>query len=122
MKLTTSGGTTLAAAALSGVLLTGCSSDDEKLPDVNTQGTQQPAGPSVIGFMDNVTATQVTLKMPDGTSRKFAVRPEDTAKLGLSHLASHRGFTDIGFQVFYETEGGTDYIVGASETAPPARQ
>ena len=111
-------GTVVAAAALSASLLAGCSSDEE-LPDVNTQGTQQPSGPSVIGFMESVTANQVVLTMPDGTNRRFAVRPEDSSKLGLSHLASHRGFTDVGFEVFYETEGGVDYIVGSRETAPP---
>lgn len=106
-----------------GVLLTGCSSSSEEqaLPDVNTSQAQNPLADaeSVVGYMTSADSEQVVLTMPDGSEREFAVRPEDARRIGIGHLASHEGFTDIGFQVFYETEDGTDYILGAQEVAPP---
>lgn len=119
----------LLALALSAPLLLGAcaagpgSEDDQALPDVNTSqdtGADDLASkPNVVGLMVSTTEEAVTIKMPDGTNRVFKVRPEDAPSLGLGHLASHAGLTDIGFKVFYETEGDVDYVVGAFETAPP---
>lgn len=111
-----------AALLAAGLVLTGCSSgDDEALPDVDT-GQEQAVldGESVVGYMTSADREQVVLTMPDGSRRTFDVRPEDVDRVGIGHLASHVGFTDIGFQVFYETEDGTDYILGAREVAPPS--
>ena len=105
-----------------GLLLTGCSAgEDQALPDVNTSQAQNPlaGAESVVGFMTSADQEEVVLTMPDGRERTFEVRPEDVQQIGIGHLASHVGFTDIGFQVFYETEDGTDYILGAREVAPP---
>lgn len=113
-----------AALALAGPLLLGaCSSDDQALPDIDTS-QQQPADdfttkPSVVGLLVSADAEEVVLQMPDGQNRTFQVRPEDAASLGLEHLASHAGFTDVGFQLHYDTVDGVDYIAGAYETAPP---
>jgi hypothetical protein len=120
--------TRLLALALAAPLVLGAcdavpSNEDDALPDVNT--SQAPAGddfttkPSVVGYMVSATAEEVTLRMPDGTPRVFKVRAEDAPSLGLGHLASHAGFTDIGFKLHYDTVDGVDYIAGAYEVAPP---
>ena len=115
----------LAALALAAPLLLGaCSSGDEDqaLPDVDTS-QEQPDDlsntPSVVGYMVSTTQEELLLRMPDGTDRTFQIRAEDAPQLGIDHLSSHAGLTDIGFQVFYETEGDTDYVVAAYETASP---
>lgn len=101
-----------------GLVLTGCAG--EELPDVDTgQEQTTPDADSVVGYMTSADQQEVVLTMPDGSERTFEVRPEDVNRVGIGHLASHVGFTDIGFEVFYETEDGTDYILGAQEVAPP---
>lgn len=108
-------GAGLLAAA---VLLTGCAG--EQLPDIDTgQAQAELTGPSVVGFMEAANVREVVLVMPDGSQRVFVVREQDVNRIGIGHLASHVGFTDIGFEVFYDTEDGTHYIVGAQEVAPP---
>jgi hypothetical protein len=120
---------TLALAVTAPLLLGACSSSsndqDDALPDINT--SQAPADaaddfttkPSVVGLMVSASEEEVVLKMPDGQNRTFQVRPEDAPSLGLGHLASHAGFTDVGFRLHYDTVDGVDYIAGAYETAPP---
>ena len=110
--------------ALSAALLTACSdpaTTDNALPDiaVNQSTGTAPRGDTVIGLLTSADDKQVTLAMPDGSTRVFLVRPEDAPRLGISHLASHAGLTDIGFEVAYETVDGKEYILGAQETAPP---
>lgn len=95
--------------------------EDAALPQVNvgSDQSQQPQGPSVVGLMQSADDQKVVLSFPDGTTREFLVRPGEEQRIGIGHLASHAGLTDIGFRLFYETEAGKDYIVGAFETAPP---
>lgn len=108
------------AAALSVLLLLTACGGSEELPDVEIpQAQQEFDGESVVGFMADANAEEVTLQLPDGSFRSFAVRSEDRERVGIEHLASHVGFTDIGFEVFYEDEGDTDYVVAAQEVAPP---
>jgi hypothetical protein len=119
--------THLLALALAAPLLLGACdavpSDDDALPDINT--SQAPdendftTKPSVVGFMVSTTEEEVVLRMPDGQNRTFKVRPEDAPSLGLGHLASHAGFTDVGFRLHYDTVDGVDYVAGAYEVAPP---
>ena len=52
---------------------------------------------SVVGFMARANVEEVVLTMPDGSERTFEVRPADLDRVGIGHLASHVGFTDIGF-------------------------
>ena len=112
----------LAVALTASLFVAGCSSANEPaLPDVDV--AQSAPGfasmPSVVGLMVETTVEQVVLRMPDGSERIFQVRTEDAAGLGLRHLASHAGLTDIGFRVHYDTQDGVEYVVGAYETAPP---
>jgi hypothetical protein len=108
-----------AGLLITGLLLTGCSAGEESLPDINTAQERIADAESVVGYMTSADDEQVVLTMPDGSKRTFAVREEDANRIGVDHLASHAGFTSIGFEVFYETEDGTDYILGAQETNPP---
>lgn len=115
----------LALALTAPLLLAACQAvpgEDDALPDIDTgqdAGPDFSGKPNVVGLMVGVTTEEVTIKMPDGSDRVFKIRPEDAQGLGLGHLASHAGFTDVGFRVFYETDAGVDYILGAFETAPP---
>lgn len=104
-----------AVGALSILLLLTACGDSQELPEIQTpQAQEQFDGESVVGFMVEANSEKVSLQMPDGSFRTFAVREEDAPQIGIGHLASH-----IGFEVFYESEGDTDYIVGAQEVAPP---
>ncbi|MEV6524547.1 hypothetical protein AB0M43_21545 [Longispora sp. NPDC051575] len=118
----------VAVATVAALALTGCgsSSADEGLPDVNItpQASPEAAGPyaqppSVVGLLVSADNKQVVLVMPDKSRRVFLVRESDALRIGIEHLASHAGLTDIGFRVTYETVDGKDYILGARETAPP---
>jgi hypothetical protein len=102
-------------------LLAGCGSDDksESLPDVVTTTVAPAGGQNVVGLLKSANNTEVVLSMPGGVTRTFKIKPEDRDSLGVPHLASHAGLTDIGFKVTYVSEGGQDYIKSASETSPP---
>jgi hypothetical protein len=104
------------AATLATTALTGCGGD---LPG---ERTETSAEKSVVGLMENADENGVVLRTPDGTRRTFKVRDEDAKALDLKHLDSHAGFTDVGFRVYYRSEGGVDYAVAAEETKPPAAQ
>jgi hypothetical protein len=116
----------LCALAVAGLLLGACSEDkpntSDNLPDITVPSASAPSGPSAIGLLTEVKGNNVVLALPDGTKRTFIVRPEDEATVGLEHLASHAGFTDIGFQIYYKTAGGKDYITEAREVPPPQVQ
>jgi hypothetical protein len=94
---------------------------DNALPDIAVEQstTAAPKGDTIVGLLKSADNQQVVLNMPDGSTRTFLVRPQDAPRLGIDHLASHAGLTDIGFEVAYETVDGKDYILGAQETAPP---
>ena len=111
-------------AVLAAALLTSCGDDaktnEGALPDVVVnEPTAQARYPSVVGLLVSADNKQVVLSQPDGSTRTFLVRAEDAPRIGIEHLASHAGFTGLGFRIFYETVDGKDYIVGAQETAPP---
>lgn len=103
------------AAALAVGAATGCSTE---LP---AEKSAPPAsGQSVVGFLEEADENGLVLRMPDGSTRTFAVAEQDVDALDLEHLESHAGFDDVGFRVYYRSEGGADYAVGAEETDPPA--
>jgi hypothetical protein len=112
-------------AALSAVMLAGCGDDPAtSIPTAApTMAVEQPASQqptsSVVGFLKSADTNQVVIDLPDGSGRTFLVRPEDAPRLGIRHLASHAGLTDIGFRITYVTADGKDYVVAAEETAPP---
>jgi O-acetyl-ADP-ribose deacetylase (regulator of RNase III) len=108
-------------------LLTGCS-DDTPATSTPTTGTAPSAAApaataaatsSIVGLLVSADENQVVINLPDGNARTFGVRPEDAPRLGIRHLASHAGLTDIGFEITYVTVDGKDYVVAAQETAPP---
>lgn len=90
-------------------------------PTPTTLTPSQPAAPdlpSVDGFLLSATETEVVVRSQDG-ERTFPVKPEDRPKLGLEHLGSHAGLTDVGFRVYYRDEGGRRFIKYATEIPPP---
>jgi hypothetical protein len=115
----------VAVTAAAAFALTGCSgSGEEALPDVNVAATPEVAGPvaakpSVVGLLVSANKDKVVITLADKSSRTFLVREKDAPYIGIAHLASHAGLTDIGFRVTYETVDGKDYILSARETAPP---
>lgn len=80
---------------------------------------EQPATADVVGLLKSAGEKQLVLTMPDGSERIFLVRAEDAPRLGIRHLASHAGLTDIGFQITYVTVDGNEYVVAAGETEVP---
>jgi O-acetyl-ADP-ribose deacetylase (regulator of RNase III) len=115
----------LPVAVLAAALLTGCTSDagittDTAVPaPAAGQPSAQPSTASVVGLLTSADNDKVVIGLPDGSGRTFGVRPEDAPRLGIRHLASHAGLTDIGFRITYVTVDGKDYVVAAEETAPP---
>jgi hypothetical protein len=110
----------LPVAVLTVALLTGCGNDPDtavSLPTAGQPSNQQTA--SVVGLLTSADADKVVIGLPDGSGRTFTVRPEDAPRLGIRHLASHAGLTDIGFRITYVTVDGKDYVIAAEETAPP---
>jgi hypothetical protein len=115
------------AALLFTALLTGCG-DDTTTSSTSSPTTaapppaatvSTPATSSIVGLLLSADEKQVVINLPDGNARPFLVRPEDAPRLGIRHLASHAGLTDIGFEITYVTVDGKDYVVAAQETAPP---
>jgi hypothetical protein len=118
------------AALLFAALLTGCGDDTTTtstsspatataLPASAAATVSTPANSSIVGLLVSADQEQVVINLPDGNARTFLVRPEDAPRLGIRHLASHAGLTDIGFEITYVTVDGKDYVVAAQETAPP---
>ena len=121
----------LVACALVAGLVVGCGGDeDEGERDIGLDGPtptviapSEPAVPdlpSADGFLRSASETRVVLATADGKRDAFDVNPEDVPKLGIEHLQSHAGLTDVGFRVYYEEEGGRRYIKYAHEIPPPA--
>jgi O-acetyl-ADP-ribose deacetylase (regulator of RNase III) len=115
------------AVLLLAALLTGCSDDTTATSTPTTGTVPSAAAPaataaatsSIVGLLVSADEKQVVISLPDGNARTFGVRPEDAPRLGIRHLASHAGLTDIGFEITYVTVDGKDYVVAAQETAPP---
>ncbi|MCG5436437.1 hypothetical protein [Micromonospora foliorum] len=110
------------AALLTVALLSGCGGDANTgtagSPAPAASASQQPTA-SIVGLLLLATNDAVVIKLPDGNTRTFGVRAEDAPRLGIRHLASHAGLTDIGFRITYVTVDGKDHVVAAEETAPP---
>jgi hypothetical protein len=74
---------------------------------------------SVDGLLVSADLSRVVLASPGRGQIVFRVRQENLPTIGLEHLQSHAGFTDIGFRVYYEQQGRRRYIIGAEEIPPP---
>ncbi|GAA3016789.1 hypothetical protein [Streptosporangium longisporum] len=117
----------LSVALLGAALAAGCSS--EPAPSAAptsaapaapaTEPTDQAPTADVVGLLKSVDEKHLVLTMPDGKDRTFLIRAEEAPRLGIRHLASHAGLTDIGFRITYITVGGNEYVVAAEETGLP---
>jgi hypothetical protein len=74
---------------------------------------------SVDGLLETAHMGGVVLVRPNGERIVFRVREQNLPTIGLEHLASHAGVTDIGFRVYYEQKGKRRFIIGAEEIPPP---
>lgn len=77
-------------------------------------------GPRAHGYLISAADDKVVLELGNGQRREFAVRPQERDTVGLPHLESHAGARDLGFIIYYRTDAGGDYIVGAAESGVPA--
>lgn len=77
-------------------------------------------GPSAHGYLISADEKKVVIELGNGQRREFVVRPQERETVGLPHLESHAGARDLGFIVYYRTDAGGDYIVGAAESGVPA--
>ncbi len=110
----------LLAAALAAIALAACGESDDGSSAATPTPTPAAAEsiPTVDGYLIAADQESVTLRTQQG-EEKFMVAPVDLEAVGIGHLASHAGLTDIGFRVYYEEQGGKRYIKGSEEIAPP---
>jgi hypothetical protein len=117
-------------AVVAALIGAGCGGEDEpRERDIGLDGPSPtviaPSEPAVLdlpstdGFLRSANEREVVLVTADGRRKVFKVRPEDVPKLGIEHLRSHAGLTDVGFRVYYEEEAGTRVIKYAHEIPPP---
>jgi hypothetical protein len=102
-----------------------CGGGDEPASDPEVIVPEETAVPyegyeSVDGFLESAHRGGVVLVRPNGERIVFRVREQNLPTIGLEHLASHAGVTDIGFRVYYEQKGERRFIIGAEEIPPPA--
>lgn len=86
---------------------------------VPPSGPAEPNLPSIDAYMLEASPEEVTVQTPEGEQVVFPVKQEDVPALGIEHLNSHGGLTDVGFRVFYEEQDGKRYIKLAMEILPP---
>jgi hypothetical protein len=115
----------LLAPALVVVALAGCGGDDQSSSDPEVIVPEETAVPyegyeSVVGYLESADLQRVVLRTAEGKRVTFRVRQQNLPTIGLEHLQSHAGVTDIGFQVYYEQQGKRRFIIGAEEVPPPA--
>lgn len=108
-----------------------CGGDAEAEPDTQVAVPTQTAAPEasatlapdefpkVAGYLVYVDNERIRLLTEDGRERSFFIAPEEFEQVGVPHLASHAGLTELGFLVTYEQRGKRNYLLGAHEIAPP---
>jgi hypothetical protein len=108
-----------------------CGGEDEaEQPDTQVavptqEATPVPTGaaegqyPSMPGYLLSVDNERARLLTEDGRTRSFWIAPEEFEQIGVPHLASHAGFTELGFLLTYEKRGKRNYLLSAQEIAPP---
>ena len=114
----------LAAMLAVTALFAACGDDEGSSGETTTSET--PAATATAeqtiqqqdGFLLGADEQKVVLRTQEG-EQVFQILPEDLEAVGVPHLASHAGLTDIGFRVYYEERDGTKYIKGSEEIAPP---
>lgn len=74
--------------------------------------------PTVDGYLISADDESVVLRTEEG-EQTFVVDPADLESVGIPHLASHAGLTDLGFRVYYEEQDGKKLIKASEEIPPP---
>ena len=110
----------LLAGALAAFALAGCGGGDGGSGAATPTPTPAAAEtiPTVDGLLIAADEKSVTLRTQQG-EEEFMVAPADLEAVGIDHLASHAGLTDIGFRVYYKEQGDKRYLKGSEEIAPP---
>jgi len=103
-----------------------CGGDSSSEADPEVIVPEETAAPTqdyktADGFLMSADQRGVVLQLPNGSRMVFDVREIDAATLGLEHLQSHAGYTDIGFRVYYEEKRERRFIVYAEEIPPPTQ-
>jgi len=85
-----------------------------------TPTPEAPAGHQTFadGYLLSADEEKLILRTEQG-EETFLVSRADLAVLGISHLQSHAGLTDIGFRIEFVEAGGDRYAKTAMEIAPP---
>lgn len=119
-------GATLAAA---GMLLTACGPTSSTTPDTSQEQPQAPSGApaeekpteteetslqQIDGRAVSATDIELVLRTADG-ERTFQIAEEDVQAIDPSHFSSHANVADLGFRVFYRTEGTLEYAISVEE-------
>jgi hypothetical protein len=111
-------------AVLAALVFAACGGGESSNEDPEVIVPEETAVPyegyeRVDGFLETAHMGGVVLVRPDGERIIFRVREQNLPTIGLQHLASHAGTTDIGFRVYYEQKGKRRFIIGAEEIPPP---
>ena len=106
--------------------LAACGGEAEEQPDTQVVVPTVTASPppaegeqfeTVEGYMLYADNERVELLTQEGV-RTYFVPPEHFQEIGVDHLASHAGLTDLAFGVAYERRDGKRWIRGAQEISP----
>lgn len=82
---------------------------EETPAEIEVTGLQQIDGRAV-----SATDTELVLRTADG-ERTFQIAEEDVRAIDPTHYNSHAGIADLGFRVFYRTEGTLEYAISVEE-------
>jgi len=107
--------------------LPACGGGSEAPPDTKVVVPTETATPeaaatsqfeTVEGYMLSADIERVVLLTQEGI-RTYFVQPGRGEQIGIDHLASHAGLTDIAFLVEFERLNRKRWIRNAREIAPP---
>jgi len=104
-----------------------CGGGNAEEPDTQVVIPEQTPAPTatatefeiVDGFLTYADNERVRLLESDGREHTYWVPPEYFQEIGIPHLASHVGLTDLGFRVAFESKRGRKWIRGSEEIPPP---
>jgi hypothetical protein len=88
------------------------------VPETTPPPTSEAGFLTDEGFVVSATVRRVVMLTREGR-KKYYVQPGTGEQLGLDHVASHAGLTDIAFFVEFEEINGKPYLRSATEISPP---
>jgi hypothetical protein len=88
-------------------------------PSPDPASSQGDSLPTMPGYLISADNEKVMLLTETGEEQRFDIASEDFQNVGVPHLASHAGLTELGFLVTYEERDGRLYIKAAQEIDPP---